>query len=610
MTTDILLTLLVMAGALALFVWNRIRIEVVGLIVMVSLILLGLVSPREGISGFSNEAVVTVAAMFVLSAGLLRTGVIDLLGRWVARAAGKSELLLLLVSLIIVVPLSAFVNNTPVVVVMIPVILGISRKTGIVPSRIFMPVSFGSQFGGTLTLIGTSTNLLVAGLVLDLGYPRIGIFDITRPALVLTAIGLIYLLTIGRLITPYREAPQDLLGTYELRDYLTVLRVTSDSPFVGRSLRESRFGEQVGLEVVAIDRGERRISLPRGGTVLEAQDILIVEGKSTEIARLAEHGHLEMMGARPDFEMPSFGVLSGALGKRGEGAEQAHEESTKLAEMIVPPRSPVVGRSLRELNFRARFSTPVLGILRHGTALHERLGNVPLLAGDLLLVQGLPRDLQKLHETGNVALLGALDLPVRRTRKMALAIGIMFAVVAAAALEIVPIMVSSIAGAIAMFLTGCVKPDEAYEEIDWMVLVLLGSIIPLGLAMQKSGAAELIASHLVRLTMPLGLLGTLAAFYLLTSLLTEVISNNAAAVVLTPVAISTALSLEVSPLPFVFTVMLAASNSFMTPIGYQTNTFIFGPGGYRFSDFFRVGAPLNLLMTVAAMFVIPYFFPF
>jgi di/tricarboxylate transporter len=596
LSIDILLTLGVAIGALGLFLWNRLRVDVVGLIVMASLIVLGLVTPQQGISGFANEATVTVGAMFVLSAGLLRTGAIDLLGAWVGRVAGKSELRLLLVSIAIVIPLSAFINNTPVVVVMIPMILGITRSIGVAPSRLFMPISFASQMGGTLTLIGTSTNLLVAGLVLELGLERIRLFDITMPALVLTVIGVVYLLTIGRWLTPVRTASTDLVERYELREYLAVVVMDDASPLAGKTLRETRFGERHGLDVVGIDRAGGRISMPGPDTMLRGGDYLLVHGKVADIASIEEVEHLRIAGDEPDLRL---------------GAEAREDDAEPhLAEVIVPPRSPVIGRSLRQIGFRSRYGLPVLAIQRHGEPLHERVVDLVLQAGDVLLVQGPAGVLHEIHSAGDLALLGAVDLPAKRTRKLKYSIPIIVAVVALAAFDVTTILVASILGVIAMFVSGCIRPDEAYREVDWMVLVLLGSLIPLGLAMQNSGAAEFIAGGMLHVTSPLGLLGVLAAFYLLTSVLTELISNNAAAVVLTPIAVATGVALGVSPLPLVIAVMLAASNSFLTPIGYQTNTFIYGPGGYRFSDFFRVGAPLNLLLLVAATFVIPFFFPF
>jgi di/tricarboxylate transporter len=270
----------------------------------------------------------------------------------------------------------------------------------------------------------------------------------------------------------------------------------------------------------------------------------------------------------------------------------------------------VEGRTLESLRFRARYGVPVLGIRRQAETLHERLREVELRPGDLLLVQGTTDELLALQEGQDLTLIGVVHPPTRRVRKLRIAVPILVAVVVVAALDLVPILLAAMLGAIAMFVAGCVTPEEAYQEVDWMVLVLLGSIIPLGLALQKTGAAEVLAGGVVQLSAPLGLFGVLAAMYLLTSLLTELISNNAAAAVLTPIAVATAQSLGVSHLPFVIAVMIAASNSFMTPIGYQTNMFVYAPGGYRFSDFLRVGGPLNVLMVLVAALVIPWFFPF
>lgn len=596
MTGPMLLTLLVTAGALGLFIWNRLRVDVVGLIVMGTLMVTGLVTVREGVSGFANEALVTVAAMFVLSAGLVRTGAVDELGKRLGRLAGDSEFRLLLLSVCLVIPLSAFINNTPVVVVMIPLVLGLARKGGARPSKLLMPISFASQMGGTLTLIGTSTNLLVAGLVLDLGLERIRLFDITPPALVLMALGVTYLLTIGRWLTPVRETAQDLIASYELRDYLTALAVEPDSPLVGKSLGEARFASEYGFEVVAIEHEGRRVMAPDSSAVIQADDVLLAEGKVSDIAAIEQRAHLRIATPRADpFESDQV----------AEGPE-----APQLAELLVAPRSGAAGSTIRTLHFRQRYGVPVLGIRRHGTSLMDRVRDVALVPGDLLLVRGTPTELRRIHEGRDFALLGAVERPVRRREKLWIAVAILAAVIGLAALEVMPILLSAVLGVVAMFLTGCVRPEEAYEEVDWMVLILLGSIIPLGLAMQNTGTAGLVADQILRVTAPLGLVGTLAAIYLITSLFTELISNTSAAVVLTPIAIATAGELGVSPLPFVIAVMIAASNSYMTPVGYQTNTFVYGPGGYRFADFFRVGAPLNLVMLVAAAIVIPIFFPF
>jgi di/tricarboxylate transporter len=589
-TSQIALTLAVGVGALALFIWNRLRVDVVGLLVMAAVIVLGLVTPAEGIAGFANEATVTVALMLVLSTGLLRTGVVDIIARWTTRLAGKSEVRLLAVVIALVIPVSAFLNNTAAVAILLPMLLGFSRTMAIAPSRILMPLSFASQLGGTTTLIGTSTNLLVAGLVLEAGLGRIGLFEITPPALILTVLGAIYMLTLGRWLTPVRVPPQDILETYELREYLTALVVGPESPLVGRTLGESRFGDAHGLQVVRIQRGEERLRSPDARTVVEANDVLVVTGRIPDIAQIGEVDHLRISGSRP------------ALDDVGGGAQ--------LAEVLVRRDSEAIGRTLRELDFRARRGITALGLQREGHVVHAPVGRVPLRAGDILLVQGATRALRELHEEGDFALLGPVRVPAKRRRKAARAVAIMIGVVILPALGVTTILVSALAGVAAMLLTGCITADEAYEEMDWSVIVLLGTILPLGIAMQKSGAASWIAEGFLGVAAPLGPHGVLATLYCLTTVLTSVISNNAAAVVLTPIAIATGGALGVSPLPFIIGVMFAASNSFVTPIGYQTNAFIFGPGGYRFGDFVRVGGPLNLLLVGAATVVIPWFFPF
>jgi di/tricarboxylate transporter len=588
----IVLTLAVTVVALALFVWNRLRVDVVALLVMTALIVLGLVTPQQGISGFANEATVTVGLMLVLATGLVRTGVIDAWARWARRTSGESELRFLIVLIVFAMVTSAFVNNTPVVLLLMPVALSFSKQMNVPPSRLLMPLSFASQLGGTLTLIGTSTNLLVAGLVLELGLERIRLFDITGPAAVLALLGSIYLLTVGRWLLPARDPAPELLSRYELREYLAGVRVTSESSVGGRTLADLRFEQRYGLQVLAIERDGARISFPSGGARLRPGDLLLVRGAVARIAELDAEDGLEIAHATPDVS----------------SADQPDEGP--LAEILVPPRSRFLGRTIRDLGFRARYGLTVLGFQRHGAPRHDPVPHVRLEAGDILLVQGATDALAELHARGDLALLGELDVPVPRRRKARLALPIMAGVVIAAAIGVSTIMVAALVGVVLMLLTGCIQVEEAYRDVDWGVLVLLGAIIPLGIAMRNTGTADFIATHILALALPLGLYGTLAAFYLLTSLLTEVISNNAAAVVLTPIVVATAATLGVSPYPFVVAVMIAASNSFMTPIGYQTNAFIFGPGGYRFSDYLRVGGPLNILLAAAATFVIPVFFPF
>lgn len=590
-TPDMLITL----AAIVLFVLDRTPIEVVGLMVMVALMLTGVVTPAEGVSGFASEAILTIAAMFVLSAALVRTGGVDVLGRWISRLSGDSGFRLLVVSLAVVVPASAFVNNTPVVVVMVPVLLGLAHARDIPASRLLMPVSFASQMGGTLTLIGTSTNLLVAGLVLDLGLPRIRLFDVTAPALVLTVLGVVYLLTVGRRLVPDRDGDHGMDERYELGEYLSGLEVGPGSLLVGQTLAESDLRRKHDLDVLAIERADQRILVPESVEVIEEGDRLVVRGKISKIDDAQESVGLRISGTGPQLSSSDLEADAGP----------AH-----YSEVMVPPRSRVVGHSLEELRFKGTYGVPVVGIRRHGAAVHEPMRTVTLQPGDILLVRATSEDLRRIRATGDLALLGPLDLPPRRKQKLPVAAAIMATVVLSAAVGLTTIMVAAMAGVVAAFVSGCVTPEEAYEDVDWQPLVLLGSLLPLGIAMQDTGAAELATIHFLDLTRGLGPHGVLVAFYVLVTLLTAIVSNAATAVVVTPLAVALGVSLDVSPMPFVIAVILAASNSFITPVGYQTNTFIYGPGGYRFSDFTRVGGPLTVLFAIAAGFVIPIFFPF
>jgi len=578
--------------ALVLFAWNRFRVDVVALVVMLALILSGAVSPRDGISGFAHEATITVALMLVLAAGLLRTGAIDVLAGWTGRLAHGSETRLLVVTVLLILPLSAVVNNTAAVAVLMPMVLGLARSADATPSRLLMPLSFAGQLGGTLTLIGTSTNLLVAGLALDLGVGRIRLFDITFPAAVVCVVGVVYLLTIGRWLLPHRAVEADLLRSYELHDYLTLLRVRSDSDLVGRSLSEARFGQSFGLQVVRIRRESGVVAMPRGTTIVRASDLLVVEGKIADIARMRDQQDLELV----ETELPF--------------SEAAAEEDVRLAEVLVPQRAHEVRHTVRDLALRARFGVSAMAVRRHGQALREPIGELVLAPGDMLLVQGTADALTRLHEESDLVLLGAVDLPIVRRTKMKLVVPIVLAVVLLPAFGVTTILVSALMGVVALFLTGSLTPDEAYQEIDWMVIVMLGAILPLGMAMHDSGAAAYVAHHLLALAAPLGLHGILAVFLLTTTGLTAIISNAATAVVLAPVAVAVAGTLGVSTLPFVMAVMIGASNSFLSPVGYQTNAMIYGPGGYRFLDFLRVGGPLTVLVVAAATFAIPLFFPF
>ncbi|HUF13494.1 MAG TPA: SLC13 family permease [Longimicrobiales bacterium] len=602
LTRDVALALAVCALALLLFVWNRVRPDVVAGIVATVLMVSGLLTPAEAVSGFGNEATIIVGLLLVLSAALLRTGAVEQLGLLVGRIARDSELRLLVAVLLLVVPLSAFVNNTAAVAVLLPLVIGLARNASFSASRVLMPLSFAGQLGGTLTLIGSSTNLVVAGLVVQLGLGRIRLFDITPPAFAMVLVGVLYLLTVGRWLLPHREPVADLLESYELHDYLASIRVGAESSWVGRTIAHLRLRETEGLNVVAIEREDGSHAVPVASTVINPGDMLLVEGTIAALTALRDVSGVDLGVAETAAGWPAAPVR--------ERADREEDDPLRTAEIMVPRRSHAAGRTLRQIGFRARYQIGAIGLRRHGQPLHEPLADVVLRTGDLLLVQGRASALRALHEEGELALVGAVEVPVRRRNKMRIAIAIMVGVVAMAALGIAPILASAMVGTSLVFLTGCLTAEEAYEDVDWSVIVLIGALLPLGMAMQRSGAAAFLAGQTLDLAAPLGLYGLLAAVYLLTVALTSMISNAAAAVILTPVAAAVATGAGSSPLPFVVAVMFAASNAFLTPVGYQTNLFVYGPGGYRFGDYFRLGAPLTALTAAVATLVVPVFFPF
>jgi di/tricarboxylate transporter len=588
LTLPLAATLGICVAALLLFIWNRLPFELVGLIVLAALIVFGLLPLPQALGGFSNEAVLTVAGLLILSAGLQQTGAVDMIAEAFARIGAGSELKLMIALIVLTIPASAFLNNTAVVALLIPVVLEAARRHEIAPSRLLIPLSFSSQLGGTLTLIGSSTNLLVSGVMVELGEPGFGFFQMTGAAAVLMLAGVAYLLTIGRRLLPVRGAPENELHA-SFREFESALVVEPDSSFVGSSFREVREKGFEGLQLKAIRRASQQGEVGEDEP-LRPGDLLLVEGASDALNRADRMAGLHFAMPRNDREV---------VGR----------DELVVMEAVVAPRSRLIGRRLRDVGPPDLHGASILAVQRHGR--HPELPSAEraLRSGDLVLVEGTGDGLNRIQLSGLLLLVTRVRLPRTRGRWW-LATGILLAVILLAALNVFSMPVSVLLGVIAMTLTGCLKPADAYERVDWGVIILIGSIIPLGLAMQQTGAAQLLAALVIRATGDLGPYVVLGTMYLVTSLLTEFISNNAAAVILTPVAVAVAGALGVSPVPFAMAVMIAASNSFMTPIGYQTNTLIYGPGAYEFRDFARVGTLLSILLLLLAVMVLPLFFPF
>lgn len=591
MTFDIVFVLVVAGAALVFFAMDRIRLDQLSMSVPVVLLLGRIIGPREALSGLSSEATVTVAAMLVLGLGLRKTGLVAAIGLWARTAPLGGKTTRMFVLCLLVALLSPFLNNTAVVIVFIPVFASLADQADEPVSLYLMPLSFVAIMGGTVTLIGTATNLVVHGEAIARGYDELTMFSIAPVGLICLAVGMLYLFTIGRHQMPRREQPPDLSSRYGVRRFTTELRVGKDSRAAGRSLAELRWGERFDVVIVGIERDGRIITLPAGERVIEVGDRLYAQGAADDLLRLARKQKLDTPKGRMDVEA-SEAVVGG-----------------RLVEIIVGPGSALIGHTLRDLFFAQRYDATVVGVQSHGTNVSDRIAQLQFSVGDILLVRGEPAALERLADEPGLIPMADVEHPVGSRPRAAFAAAIMVGVVVVVSVGLFPISTSAMAGVALMVFTGCVRVDEIYAELDWLVVFVMAGLIPLGLAMESTGAAAWIASGVVGATSGLGETGMIAAFYLLTAAMTAVVANTATAVMLTPVAILVAENAGLNPYALLVTVMFGASASFVTPFGYQTNVMIYSPGGYRFTDFVKVGGPLNLLLAIVASICIPIFWP-
>jgi di/tricarboxylate transporter len=588
MPLEAILVLSILVGAVALFVSEKYPIDFVAMLVLGALLALGLVTPQEGISGFSNPATVTVAAMFVLSAGLQKTGATAVVGQLMVRF-GKNYFTALVVIMGTIGVMSAFINNTAAVAVFIPLVMVVANRRKIAASRLLIPLSYASQFGGVCTLIGTSTNLLVSSISDEAGYGAFSMFEFTRMGLVLFVTGVVFFLAFGRWLLPERKA-QELAVTFQLGEYITELRVGENSPLIGKSVIESRLGQDHDVTVLRLLHVTKAVWAPLR-QALSGGDVLLVRGKIRELMRLKDSSGLELNA--------EFKLRDGTL----------QTEDLRLVQALVAPGSELVGRTLKEVDFRNRYKALVLAIQRRGEPIQEKLNSVRFRLGDALLIQVHEGQLQALRNDEDLIVLD--EVPgVALRHKAPVVLGILAAVIGLAAFNVMPILVTALLGCLAMVLTRCLRLDEVYDAVNWQVIFLLAGILPLGIAMQTSGAAGFIAERAVGTVGGMGPVAVLAVIYLMTSVMTDTMSNNAAAVLLAPIAISTANQIGVDPRPLLMAITFAASTGFSTPVGYQTNTMIYNPGGYKYTDFLRTGVPLSLLFWLMSVIFIPKFWSF
>ncbi len=587
--------------ALVMFASERVPVDVTAIFIMVLLMVLGPwteISPTEGISGFSNQATVTVLAMLILSAGVSKTGIVQRLGGRMAAFAGNNRRRQLAATIGIAGPSSGFVNNTPVVAILVPIISDLAHKGNTSPSKLLMPLSFASMLGGMLTVIGTSTNILASDVAGRLGeeYPDLGLhafsmFEFTHLGFVILVVGSLYLLLVSYRLLPERILPrEDLIEEYELQDYLTEVVVREDSPLVGQTIEAALRAPEFDVDVLQVDRHDDRLIEPLGQVTLRSGDVMKVRTDRATLEQLITVDGLDLVG----------GDLT------DEELEVDQEEQT-LVEVVIPSRSSLVGETLASTTFRQRYDANVLAFRSRGELIRDRMDRLPLRVGDTLLVQAPADSVDRLSRTPDFIVAHEPASPDYRSKKIPHALAIVAGVVLLPALGILPIVVSALAGVVGMVFTGVLRPPELYDSVDWNVVFLLAGVIPLGIALEQTGGAELLGEFVAGSAAILPAVGVLWVFYLATSLITNVISNNASVVLMLPVAVEAAQQIGANAFAFVLAVTFAASTSFMTPVGYQTNLFVYGPGGYEFSDFFRLGAPLQLLLSVITTIGIVYF---
>ena len=604
MTPQIALVLLIIAGALVLFALERYPVDFIALGILALFLALGSAGvldlpPEEALSGFSNPATITVLAMFVLSAGVYRSGAVHTLVRRVTPLAGAGEARQLLVIGLVTSVVSAFINNTAAVAILIPMVNGIAQRTGTSASRLLIPLSYFSQLAGVTTLIGTSTSILGSTLAQQLGLRGYGMFEFSAIGLLVLATGTAYLLLIGRHLLPRRRGTEPLAERYRVAPYLAEVLILPGSPLHGRTLAQARLGELTDVTVLAVERQGTRLPQPVAERRLRAGDVLFVHAGAAQLLAIREEAHLAIeaevrLGRAP--APPGEGTHQAAA--HGSGAA----DEPRLMEVIVAPDAPLVGATLVEHDFRGRYGCTVLAVRKHGQVVHERLRRVRFAVGDALLIQGDEAALERLRRSPGFIVAEQTEqdsLKVFRRHKIPVAVGIVAGVVLLAALGVQPIMVAALEGCILMVLTGCLKPAELHAAIRWDVVFLLAGVVPLGIALERSGGTRLLAGATAAVAQGLPPVAVLALFYLMAMLLTAAISNNATVLLLLPVAVSTAQVLGIDPRALILSVMLSSSLDFSTPVGYQTNTMVYGLGGYRFVDFVRAGAPLNLILCVA-----------
>tara|TARA_Y100000994_G_scaffold243990_1_gene243127 strand:- start:240 stop:2033 length:1794 start_codon:yes stop_codon:yes gene_type:complete len=596
MNFEILIVLSLIVLAFSLFVTEKFPLDVTALLILSILLIGQFLTIEEAISGFSNPAVITIGLLFILSYALQKTRILEYLIIRINKLVSRSKNLGLGVYLLTIAIASALMNNTAIVAVFMPVTIRLAHQYKVSPSKLLIPLSYAAIMGGTLTLVGTSTNLLVNAIYVDNGGVSLGMFEFAQYGWIPLTIGLVYVIWIAPLILPSRTITSSLTKSYHMAGYLTEMKISNDSPLIGKTCRDRNINQNYDVMVLDIQREGYLISTKVGEKVIQAGDILFVKGSVESFLRMKE---VEKISLLTDEKLTQ---------------KELEQEDNVLMECMLTDKSDIVGKTLMQSNFRKRFRTFILAIRRDGSIIRKKIAHVILHTYDTLLIYGGRKEIDKLASRGDFILLGEVQADLVKSRFWWVSILAIITTIVLAAFGILPILKGAIISAVILLLLRIISPNEAYQSIHWQVIVLIAALIPLGIAIESTGTAAFIA-QLISETVsdfspskqPYILLGLI---YLITMILTEVSSNTATAIIMAPIVMAVTNQMGIDARPFIFAVCFAASASFVTPVGYQTNLMVYGPGGYKFSDFIKVGLPLSIIFWLLAILFIPIIWPF
>ena len=596
MTFEIVFVLALIVLAFILFVSEKFSLDVTALFILTILFAGGFLTVEEAISGFSNPAVITIALLFILSQGLQKTRILEYLIVRINKLVSQSKNLGLGVYLLTIAFASALMNNTAIVAVFMPVTIRLAHQYHMSPSKLLIPLSYAAIMGGTLTLVGTSTNLIVNAVYIENGGSPLGMFEFAKYGWITLLVGLIYVLWIAPKILPSRTVTSSLTQSYHMAGYLTEMKISEDSPLVGSTCQERNVNQSYDVIVLDIQRDGRLIAYNVGRQTLRAGDILFVKGSLESFLRMKE---VEKVTLLTDEKLTQ---------------SELEQDDNILVECMVTDQSDVIGKTLREANFRKRFGAFILAIRREGLIIRKKIAHVVLHTYDTLLIYGAKRQISELEKSGKFILLGEMQADLVKVRFWWISIVSIVLTVFLAAIGVLPILKGALISAVILMMFRVISPNEAYESIHWQVIVLIAALIPLGIVIQSSGTATYIANMIMQyvdtLSPSIQPYVLFALVYFVTMVMTEVSSNTATAIIMTPIVIAITDDMQFDPRPFIFGVCFAASASFSTPVGYQTNLMVYGPGGYRFSDYMKTGIPLALTFWILAIVIIPTIWPF